>query len=320
MMSAVAPGAEPVILVVGSVNRDVSISVERLPAPGETVLAGDVEESLGGKGANQAVAAARMGAHVALAGAVGDDHFGQAARGMLETYGVDVAALFTAHKTTTGTAFVMVDARGENSILVSSAANASFTPELTEPALAGITAADIVLCQGELPSSAVDTAAHIAEAAGARFVLNLAPVLDVRPSTIARADPLILNQGEAAELAHRLGVLAPPDDAARLAEILSTEVARSVVISLGADGAVSCERGSRAHHQPGLPSTVVDTTGAGDCLVGVVVAALLRGSGLRNAVVEGVAAASLSIARRGAAASYPSADSVRSLLDRQGRA
>jgi ribokinase len=304
-----AAGNEPVgdVLVVGSVNHDHFVLVDSLPSPGETVAARSSSDSLGGKGANQAVAASLAGAQVTFAGAVGDDASGVFARATFERYGVDHHALRVAERAT-GAAYITVDAAGENTIIVLPGANSSVGPEVLNDA-AGVAPA-IVVTQGELPLPAIAAAARFASDRGARFLLNLAPVVDVPVDVFAQADPLIVNEHEAARI---LGGEAPstPDEALAVARLLG-ERARSVILTLGAAGAVIHSADAGTVHIPAAtpPGLVVDTTGAGDAFVGVVAARLAAGDSLVAAGELAAVAAAISVSRHGTIDSYASAEEM----------
>lgn len=305
------------VLVVGSVNLDRSAFVERIPAPGETVLASSSHDGLGGKGANQAVAAARAGADVLMVGATGDDGDGGLVRARLRTAGVDVDGLQVVPSTATGAAYITIDAAGENVIVVASGANARVDTAMVDAATAGrdLSGVRVVVGQGELPAEASRAAALLAERLGARHVLNLAPTRDVGREVLDVADPLVVNEHEAADLLGRR-VPADPQEARAAAAELVARGSRSVVVSLGAEGAVAADA-SGTWHQPAppLPAPVVDTTGAGDALTGVLAAALADGLDLRAALRRGTAAATLAVTRLGAAASSPDRAELDAFLD-----
>jgi ribokinase len=319
-----ASKAAPQVLVVGSIHMDMRTVVPALPAPGQTVVARTSERGLGGKGANQAVAAAACGADVALLGAVGDDGDGSAALERLGAYGVDthLVARETGH--TTGFALVAVDDEGENSIVVVPGADFTVDPTAIEDNAAAIAAARVVVTQGELAPATIDHLAVHTGAAGGCLLLNLAPVVDVAASTLAIADPLVVNEHEAADLTRdRLGSLADEPDgvaeAAALARALvDAQLARSVVITLGAHGAIALAGPASRHTTRGVvaatpapAAAVVDTTGAGDACVGAMAAALAGGDGLEAALAAGVTAGTLAVGRAGASASYTGFGHVR---------
>lgn len=303
------PAAE--LLVIGSVNEDRFTFVERFPLPGETVTALAGRRGLGGKGANQAVAAARAGVRVALVAKTGTDAAGAEAIAALTAFGVRTEAVERDARAATGTASIAVDARGENWVIVDAGANARLDVDDLERALALTVTAPVVLTQGEVPAATIAQAAHGAAAAGSRFVLNLAPVVDLPDEVLALADPLVVNEHEAAAVAASRGSGAR--EPAELLDALAS-VSRSVVITLGAAGAIAVRDGE-TWSVPGFPAqAVVDTTGAGDCFVGSLCALLARGAELPDAMVWASAAASLSVARPGAAESYPTVDEIDRLV------
>ncbi|WP_025156859.1 PfkB family carbohydrate kinase [Leifsonia aquatica] len=303
------------LLVIGSVNEDRFAFVERFPLPGETVTAVAGRRGLGGKGANQAVAAARAGILVEFVATTGADAAGAEAVDALTAFGVRTAAVERDPRAATGTASIAVDAHGENYVIVDAGANARLGAESVARAFARGLSAPVVLTQGEIPAAAIVQAALSATSSGSRFVLNLAPVVDLPDEVLAQADPLVVNEHEAADIAARRG-----SDARGHIEILHAlaAVSRSVVITLGAAGAIAA-RGGETWSVPGFRAeAVVDTTGAGDSFVGSLCARLARGADLPEAMVWASAAASLSVARPGAAESYASADEVERRLDSAG--
>jgi ribokinase len=288
------------IAVVGSVNLDIVIGVERHPAPGETVLGGDRTDLSGGKGANQAVAAARLGQEVAIVGRVGADAAGQRLRDGLRAEGVDVGHLREDPDARSGVALIAVAPDGENTIIVSPGANGRVGAEDVGTASGLLADAAVTVVQLEIPEDAVRAAA---QAAGGTFVLNPAPARDLDADVLARVDVLVPNRGE-------LELLAGPGDPADAARRLAGPGA--VVVTLGADGALVVE-GDRAEHVPAHPVDVVDTTGAGDTFCGALADALARGASLVEAARWGVAAAGLSVTRSGAQEGMPTAAMLRQL-------
>lgn len=293
------------VLVVGSINWDITVRVHRFPTPGETLLGHSVVEGLGGKGANQAVAAARAGAQVQLLATVGDDAHGRALRAALHEFGVGTDLLAVSPTLPTGTAHITVDAAGQNHIIVVPGANVGTTPHRLGKAAGAVRDAGAVVCQGEVPP---ETVAAVLELAGRRtsasVVLNLAPVVALPAGAIESARVLVVNETEASLL---LGSTVPNDVPAALALARDlTQRSRAVVVTVGSRGAVLAERDGTELVVPApRPSRVVDTTGAGDALVGVLAATLARGAALPAAVANGVTAATASVERPGASASYP---------------
>ena len=283
----------PRVLVVGSVNVDLHLRVPRLPAAGETVLSGSFDRVPGGKGGNQACAVAALGVPVELLAAVGDDADGVFSLDALRAAGVGVDRVVTV-ASPTGLAIVMVDAAGENAIAVVSGANAALGPEhLDRASFVGVDAVVLLL---EVPLPTVVAALGLAREVGARVVLNAAPAMALDESLLERVDVLVVNEGEA----KLLGAGAPL--AAR----------EAVVITRGALGCtVRDARGSR--DVAAYAVDAVDSTGAGDCFVGALTAALVSGRDIDAAARYASAAAALSVQRSGAR-SAPDAHGVLSLL------
>jgi ribokinase len=284
-----------VIALVGSINLDVVVGVERHPVPGETVVGGDRQELPGGKGANQAVAAARLGATVAFVGRVGDDDAGRRLRDGLAAEGVDVTHVRVDPDAPTGIALIAVDGAGENTIVVSSGANARVSAADVEAARDVLTGAGVTLVQHEVPEDAV--AAAIA-GAGGTVVLNPAPARPI----VAPVDVLVPNRGELETLVGRAG---DPIELARL-----VDAARAVVVTLGNEGAAVIE-GSRVERIPAVRVDAVDTTGAGDAFCGALAQALDAGAELVEAARWAVRAAAASITKPGAQAGLPRAADLR---------
>lgn len=275
------------VVVVGSINLDELISVEHHPAPGETVPGRAVGVRPGGKGGNQAVAAARSGARVTMIGRIGADAAGAAYRANLARRGIDVTHVRTTAGQDTGRAVVVVSAGGENTIVVLAGANGSVTAQDLDPAV--FRDPVVLLVQFELPDAVVGAATDLAAAHGGRVVLNPSPARALAPDLLRRADPLVVNQNEAADLTSP-GPGSANDPPAMAAALLARG-ARSVVITLGAAGAVVAVNGA-TDLIPAPAATVVDTTGAGDVFAGALAAHLARGAGLSAAARAAVAAAS----------------------------
>lgn len=298
------------ICVVGSINADLVARVPALPRPGETVLGGTFSRVQGGKGANQAVAAARAGAVTALVARVGDDDLGRAARGALADAGVDVAHVSTTTASPTGVALILVDARGENAIAVSSGANAALSPDDVDSARDAIEGADVVLVQLEIPPETVARAVTIARSAGRKVILNPAPARPLPTDLLEAVDVLTPNETEAEILA------GGPCEAAVLCQRLRALGCRSVVLTRGASGAlVASDDGATA--VPAFPVRAIDTVAAGDIFSATLGVALAEGQELSSAARFAAAAAALSVTRAGAQASAPSRTEIdRFLADR----
>jgi ribokinase len=325
------------VIVCGSLNMDLVARVDHLPRPGETVVGASLQRLPGGKGLNQAVAAARMGAAVAMIGARGDDADGAALAALLASEGIDTRdlrvrdprAMPDAH---TGLAQVTVAADGENSIVVHGGANLSLTAEEvraafavpssatsgqeasspTEPPQAGppqVAPVRVALAQLETPLVAVSAFFEAARDAGVRTILNPAPAVADALPLLADVDLVVLNETElaafSAAVARDAGAdgirFARPVDAAM---VLLQGRCQGVIVTLGAEG-VWLVTGEDAVHFPAPAVTVVDTTGAGDCFCGVLAAGLAQGLDLEAAIARAVAAASLSVTRSGAAPAMP---------------
>lgn len=279
------------VIVVGSVNTDLIVKVPRLPGPGETVIGGTFHRAQGGKGANQAAAAARLGAATWLVAAVGNDAFGREALADLEAIGVDLSYVQTGDEPT-GVAQIIVDGRGENLIAVASGANAELSVEWVADAIAAL-ARDgaVVLANLEVPDDAVAKAAKAAHGGGCIFVLNPAPARALPADLLARCDVLTPNEHEVGELGY-----------GTIGELL-TEGAQAIVVTKGARGADLHRPGLAVVHQEAFPVDVVDTTGAGDAFSATLAWALAKGRGLEQAVRLGAAGAALATRGLGARAS-----------------
>lgn len=300
----VVPGR---VVVIGSLNVDSTSYVDAFPAPGETILARDFQIALGGKGANQAVAAHVAGASVEFVACIGDDASGAYARSSLERLGVPTAAMRRIPDASTGVAQITVAASGENTIIVTGGANLALTPALVDAERDRIAAATVVLTQGELAVATIEHLARLSSELGARFVLNLAPPAAVSAETLAVADPLVLNEHEARAVG--IGTDAPGgptlDEWRALAASTAGGIARSVVVTLGAVGAVAADAtGSWSAAAPRV--TPVDTTGAGDGFTGALAAFLAEGRPLPEALGVAVAAGTLAVQARGTVDSYAS--------------
>jgi ribokinase len=306
------------VIVVGSVNIDLVATVERLPAAGETVTGGRFGRHHGGKGGNQAVAAARLGAPTVFIGAVGGDDLGADAPAALAAEGVDVGLLRTIAGEPTGVALILVDARGENLIAVASGANAAVTAEMIEDAFASLVPGvrDVVLVGHEVPTAAARAALAAGRAAGATTVLNPAPATGLDRSVFGLADVVVPNRTELGQLlateARRIGRPTAgadrPDVGARTLLEPNAEgegVGSAVLVTLGAGGAVLVRRGAEPLDIAPPRVAAVDTVGAGDALCGALAAALASGATLEEAARRAVVAGSLATTRPGARGGMP---------------
>ncbi len=283
------------VVIVGSANVDQVFRVTAIPAPGETVLSNGFSIALGGKGQNQAVAAARAGAQTAFIGALGDDAFGSSIREGLAADGVGAEGVRTADAPT-GTALIAVDDAGENTIIVEAGANALL--ELRETDATAIAAADVLVLQLEIPLAVVTAAARIARAGGTRVLLNAAPIRELPAELLENVDILVVNEHEGAFLARGGAV---------------ETLAPIVIVTLGAAGAVAHENGTEVRVAAPKVSAV-DATGAGDTFCGALAALLAEGATLAAALRFAVAAASLSVQKPGAVPSIPSRESIENAL------
>lgn len=295
--------------VIGSVNTDLVIRLARLPRPGETVLGGEFAVYGGGKGANQAIAAARAGASVTMIGCLGDDDFGAARLADLVREGIEVGGVRRLPGLASGVALIGVDADGQNAIMVASGANAQATPDLVE--VVTTSAGDVVLLQLELPLPVVAASLRAARRTGALAVLNAAPMHPGAIDLLASVDLLVVNEVEAADL---LGGPAAPIDAVATRRLVALGPPR-VVVTLGGQGVLIGD-GDRVTAVPALPVAVVDTTGAGDAFCGVLAAALAAGHDLVMAARRGVVASGLAVTRAGAQSSLPSQAEIAAALPR----
>jgi ribokinase len=297
------------ITVFGSVGMDLLFGLPHLPAVGETVLTPAYTTAMGGKGANQAVAAARDGGRVRFVGSAGGDGFGNEARSLLRAEGIDVAGFATVDAPTC-VASIHFDTQGRNQIAVASGANLLTRADALFPEYPA--SGDWLVLQMEIPSGEVSKAAALAKARSARVILNLAPALLVEEAALRQVDVLVLNEHEASLLCTHLGQApgAPAELAGPLSKLLDT----TVIVTLGPDGAVGA-KDDRISQVPSMPVKAVDTTGAGDCFVGVLAAAMDRGLELQSAMRRACVAASMACTRIGAAPSFPTAAAIDSMLD-----
>lgn len=296
----------PRIVVLGSLNMDLLLRVPHAPDAGETLMGRSLDRIPGGKGGNQAVSCARQGAAVQMIGCVGDDADGQALRAALERDGVDTRSVRVQAGETTGTALVMVDDAGQNRIVVIAGANAQARASDGELA-AALTGAEFLLIQFETPMAEAVRAMQAARQVGCKVLLNPSPVHAVDHALWPLVDTLVVNEVEAAELSG-LPVRQPLQAAAAAREFHRRGVAR-IVVTLGHAGAVALDATGARHH-PAPRVEVVDTTAAGDTLLGALAAELARGASLDEALGQGIRAAALCVTQLGAQSSIPSRDAV----------
>lgn len=298
------------VFVVGSINQDFVLKVERRPKPGETVTDAELSLHNGGKGANQTAAVALLGASVAMLGRVGDDDLGEPLIEALEEKGVDTTHIQAVEGESTGAAFITVTPDGENAITVAPGANRCVHAKEVDGAAGAIGEAEIVVAQMEVSAETVARVVEVAEENGTRVLVNLAPPMQLPQETLEKLDPLVVNEHEAAFLLNEKveGV----DGACAAAPELLVLGPRSAVITLGADGAV-CAAGEEVWHLESPEVEVVDTTGAGDAFVGALAVRLAGGDALENAVSYAVRAGAAAVTKEGAQGALPTPEMVESL-------
>lgn len=292
------------IVVVGSLNMDFVAQVQCLPLPGETVAGSGFRTIPGGKGANQACAAGRLGGRVRMVGRVGDDVFGVQLRESLQAAGVDVRAVHSTDATASGVALILVDARGENQIVVAAGANGHLTPRDVETALSDADAGYLLL-QLETPLETVAAAAAIGRRRGLTVILDPAPARALPAEVLESIDILTPNESEALILLGRRDAAVSLEEASDVARALRALGARTAILKLGERGAFLSS--SSAHRRFVAPRVdVVDVTAAGDTFNGALAVALAEGKSAGDAIGFANAAAALSVTRFGAQASIPS--------------
>jgi ribokinase len=329
------------VIVVGSVNVDAVVRAEHLPSPGETVLGGTFSQFAGGKGGNQAAAAARLGVPTWFVGAVGDDAFGDEARIQLEADDVHLDGLVTVSGVATGLATIIVDAAGENLIAVAAGANSALDPAAVRAALDQLAPGpeDVILVGHEIPTETTRAALRFGRAADARTILNPAPADGLDRSTFAIADILTPNRGELRQLVGTDGNRSvqgngstngtqPDEWAPSIDEVEAAArsllarnrrgpgVGDAILVTLGAAGALLVRRGGDAMELPAQDVNPVDTVGAGDALNGALAAGLAAGLDLVEAARRAVAAATLSVTRAGARSGLPIESELEAFLAR----
>lgn len=296
---------KPRIAVVGSVNMDLVFRTPRMPAVGETLSGHEFRQIPGGKGANQAVAAARQGAAVALIGRVGDDGFGQYSLRCLANDGIDVSNLTAVADIATGVAGIIVTDTGDNSIVLAAGANACLSAEHIEAAQAAISSAQLLVCQLETPLATVTRAIQLARQHGVKVILNPAPVQALSDDLLAQVDYLVVNETEASQLS---GIpVSDQDSAQRAAEKLLQRGVAVVLLTMGEHGVcVTAASGAvRSQFIPAIKVEVVDTTAAGDTFVGAFAVGIAKGLDLIAASTEAQYTAALAVTKLGAQTSIP---------------
>jgi len=299
------------IVVVGSLNMDLVAYTSRLPEMGETILGQDFQTFPGGKGANQAVAAARLGASVSMIGKVGQDSFGEILIDNLRNNGVNTEHILKDPQNPTGTAVITVDAEGRNTIVVISGSNYQLSPQDVERCRQVIASADVLLLQLETPIETVLRAAQLARESGVKVLLNPAPAQELPDALYALVDVLIPNETEAALLT---GLpVANPQQAVSAAETLLHKGVKNVLVTLGKQGSLWVDAsGSRV--TPSFEVSAVDSTAAGDAFIGGLGSALAQQTSIEDALRWGSAAGALAVTRKGAQSSLPSETELKAFL------
>jgi ribokinase len=303
--------SRPQIVIVGSANTDMVVKAPRIPGPGETVIGGDFLMAAGGKGANQAVAAARLGARVTLVARLGTDMFGDQAIAGYQHEGIDTTYIVRDADHPSGIALISVDAQGENSIAVASGANAHLTPLDVDRASQAIGEAHVLLVQLEVPLDAVRRAVTIAHDTGVRVILNPAPAREIAPPLLAQVSIITPNEHEARV------VVGEPDQAHAIRRMLDAGV-ETVLVTLGAQGVLWATRETRIL-VPAFPVEAIDTTAAGDAFNGGLAYALGRGLSMAEAIRYANAVAAISVTRLGAQPSLPTGAEVAAFLAYRGQ-
>lgn len=303
------------VCVVGALHRDLVVRALRFPQPGETVAGEGFALHVGGKGANQAVAAARLGARVTLIGALGDDEWGGVVRAALAAEAIDLTELVTAPRTHTGVGVITVTPGGENTIVVAPGADHALTPDDMDRSAGPIADADVLLVQGEMRPETTLKAMEIARNSNTFVLFNASPVGPLPEGFLRQVDMLVVNQGEAVEL---LGEGAREVGPAGLCRRLASLGPEKVVLTLGAEGALHFN-GTELEHAEAFPMTSIDSTGAGDAFAAALGVLRAEGARLKDAVRFACAAGALATTTPGALPSLPRRDAVEALVKRRGR-
>lgn len=305
------------LVMVGSLNADLSVSVEQFPAPGETITGGNSSLRPGGKSANQAVCAARLGANVAMLGTVGIDSHGDMLLESLQQAGIDINGVARTALAPTGTAMITVDRKAENTIVVSPGANNHTNETLVSANSALIHGAGVVCLALEVPVSTVLAAARLARDGGATIILNLSPFEVVEPELIGLADILVINEGELESL---LGFPYHPDIAEQVLAALSDLGASQTIVTLGSAGAVifdskGTDPSTPIAHMPAPSVAAVDTIGCGDAFTGALATEIAAGQSIARAAEKATQVAAVAATRHGAQSSYPTWQELQPVLN-----
>lgn len=291
------------VVVFGSINMDLVVRTPRLPAPAETITGHEFFTAPGGKGANQAVAAARLGAPTRMVGRVGGDAFGQELRQNLTAAGADVSAVFTDSTVSSGVAVIAVDDQAQNNIIIIPGANGQVGPDDLNRLEAALTGAKVLLLQLEVPLESVVAAAHLAHQQGLTVILDPAPAQKLPAELFSLVDIITPNEVEAGQLAGM--AVKTPADAARAAEKLLNLGVKTAIIKMGALGVLYAQTEREATLAPAFEVQAVDTVAAGDAFNGGLAAALVESHDLPEAIRWGAAAGALSATKMGAQPSMP---------------
>jgi ribokinase len=305
------------IVVIGSLNADLVVRLERMPAPGETVIGTDFGVFSGGKGANQACAVGRLGAASTMVGRVGADHYGEWLKDSLASSGVDVSFIQKDMTVSSGTAVISVDAGAQNQIIIIPGANGAFLPEHLEQCVDLIASAGIVLLQLEIPQATVEAAARLAKASGAIVILDPAPAQHVSDEILRLVNYLTPNETELAALTGVRDLKKiSREDASIGAQSLRARGARKVIVKMGSLGALLVDDNQELFW-PAFPVAAVDTTAAGDAFNAAFAVALSMGRSEFEAGEWATAAAACSVTRKGAQPSLPTFEEVEAMLEQR---
>lgn len=305
------------VIVVGSLNMDLVVRMPQIPRPGETLLGGVFKTFPGGKGANQAVAAARLGAHVTMIGCVGGDAFGQEMRDTLTAEGIDTTHVLVHPESATGVALIQVDAKGQNSIAVASGANFQLTSADVEKAMQAIENFDVLVMPLETPLETIYTAAKIASQRGTKVLLNPAPAQMLKPDLLELVDVLLPNEYEAALMTGSPSLQSAADVRSAAEKLLSLGV-KNLMVTMGSQGAMLFD-GQMESNISACPVQAVDTTAAGDCFVGALAVGLCEGKSLLSAAEFASAASAISVTRDGAQPSLPRREEVLQFMNKRSK-
>lgn len=309
------PVGKPVV-VVGSINTDLVAVAERIPQAGETIRGDDFQVHPGGKGANQAVAVARLDYPVRMIGRLGEDAFGAQLRSNLEGAGVDCAGVKTSEGAS-GVAIIVVSSRGENCIVITPGANAKVTPADIEENLEILRGAGIVLVQLEIPLDTVEHLAMICGREGVPLILDPAPALELPHSIAKNVTWFTPNQTEAAFYTKRDGVNLNSTGSAEMANVILDKGYAGVILKLGPEGAYLATKGAHGAHIPAFTVRAVDTTAAGDAFNGGFAAGLMLGKTPEESALFAGGVAGISVTRRGAQPSMPTRAEVEAFLENE---